>query len=224
MLLVGCASTPEVKQASAQVGVALAELDKAQAEVRDVYVRELEETRQIAGRAIVADAVVDKVGEMSEEEINGDLIALSTAIAAERQAFRALVDEILALGPGEAEESRDVVDAFFQGRISELRRLAAGDVVDPATAAELRQAADKLEQNQQEEYYDDMVNLVELAKTQQDVRTAISDLADYVALLRIIHAQVNEWITTDVTVKGDQVADLIVKAEKTFGGAGGGSQ
>ncbi len=230
LLLCGCVASTEVKQASSQVGVALAELQKAQANLRNVYIRELEEVRELAGRSIVAAAVVNKVGTLKEEEIDGDLIEISRAIGSERAAYRELVSELLAARPkpGEPDEQA-VIDILVPKRVKGLRDSA--DALESAgmadSAEELRAKADALERDpsslDRDGHFDDMVNIMILAATQDDVRAGLEDLEQYIGLLRMMHTEIDEWIATDVTVKGDDIATLIQNAEKTFGSATGGT-
>ncbi len=227
LLLASCVASTEVKQASSQIGVSLTALREAQADLRDAYLRELEETRQMVGRAIVADAVVRKVHQMSKEELDGDLIAISSAINSEREAYRSLVDKILEAEPRANESDSAVVNRVLKGRADDLRKSAADLEGFGATesAQELRDLAVQLESGKDGvDQYDDMLVLVTLALTKEAVRTGIADLDQYVRYLQLVHAQVHEWITTDVTVKGDDVAALLERADALAKRPNGGGQ
>ena len=221
LFLSGCVASTEVKQASAQVGVALDQLQNAQVSFRKVYVGELEEVRELAGRAIVADAVVQKVGTLKQQEIDGDLIEISKAISHERETYRRIVAEVLAVKPKPNETDEDaVIQILAPKRVAALR--ASADALEELglteSAGELKRKADELDARpsslEKDQQFTDLVVLVTLAGTQQDVKTGLKDLEDYIQFLRLIHSGVNEWIVTDVTVKGTDVANLISKVEK----------
>lgn len=221
LFLSGCVASTEVKQASAQVGVALDQLQNAQVSFRKVYVGELEEVRELAGRAIVADAVVQKVGTLKQQEIDGDLIEISKAISHERETYRRIVAEVLAVKPKPNETDEDaVIQILAPKRVAALR--ASADALEELglteSAGELKRKADELDARpsslEKDQQFTDLVVLVTLAGTQQDVKTGLKDLEDYIQFLRLIHSGVNEWIVTDVTVKGTDVANLISQVEK----------
>jgi len=221
LFLSGCVASTEVKQASAQVGVALDQLQNAQVSFRKVYVGELEEVRELAGRAIVADAVVQKVGTLKQQEIDGDLIEISKAISHERETYRRIVAEVLAVKPKPNETDEDaVIQILAPKRVAALREAAVALEESGLTesADELKRKADELDTRpsslERDQQFTDLVVLVTLAGTQQDVKTALKDLEAYIQFLRLIHSGVNEWIVTDVTVKGADVANLISKVEK----------
>ena len=62
--------------------------------------------------------------------------------------------------------------------------------------------------------------------TKNEVRKGLKDLDDYLQFLQLIHTQVHEWVSTDVTVKGNEVAALIEKHQALLGlgSAQGGQQ
>lgn len=221
LLMTGCAAstTLEVKQASSEVNVALSTLRAAQQDFGAEYLAELEETRQLIGRAIVADAVVRTVNKLAEQERSGNLIAISRQIKAERDAYRRLVDLIMN-EPIQAGDSTAiiVVDRVLKRQASALRVAAtilesegkAADAVKlQATAAQLGE----LEIGQK----DDMLALVELGMTKNVVRQGLRDLDNYLAFLNIIQAQLHEWVSTDVKVRGNEVARLIATHQHLLG-------
>lgn len=219
-LLSGCVTSTEVKQASAQVGVALNQLQQAQVSFRKVYMRELQEVRELAGRAIVADAVVQKVATLKQQEIDGDLIEISKAITHERETYRKIVNEVLAVKPKSDHSDEDAVSRILAPKRAVALRdsavaLDAAGLTD--TANELREKANELDAQpsslERDHQFLDLVNLVILAGAQQDVQTGLQDLEQYIGFLRLIHTGVNEWIATDVTVKGEDIAKLFLAAE-----------
>lgn len=97
LLLAGCVASSDVKIASSEVGAALSALDGAEGDFRGTFLRELEETRQLVGRSVVANAVVHKVRSLAEAEKAGNLLQISEEIKNERDAARQRVDRILGL-------------------------------------------------------------------------------------------------------------------------------
>ena len=51
-----------------------------------------------------------------------------------------------------------------------------------------------------------------------------ADLDAYLRFLQVIHAQVHEWISTDVTVSGADMAALIERADASARGSEGGGE
>lgn len=224
----GFVSATEVKEASSQLGVALEQLQKAQLSFETVYVNELQEVRELAARAIVNDAVVKKVGQLKQLEVDGDLIEISEEISSERAAYRQLVDAVLSAQPPDADKSdEDVVVEVLLARVKALR--GAADGLEEAgmkdSADELRAEAEALEENPKVfEQFDDMVNIVVLASTQNDVSEALKDLQQVTSFLQMIHSTVNEWIVTDSSLKGKDLAQVILNAEKAFDNTDGEQQ
>ncbi len=225
VLLMGCVAPIEVKQASGEVGVALDALQEAQKDFHGLYIRELEATRQLVARAIVSDAVVRKVGTLSQEEVDGDLIDISKTIQGEREAFQGLVNQLLSepvrtnmtteQTAGVDEDSAEsLVNTLLEKRAEANRK--AADALETAgqrdEARELRIRADQLGQGEAGvDQYDDLVVLSRLELTKADVRQGSAELEAYLQFLQRIHDQVNEWIATDVTVEGEEIAALMDK-------------
>lgn len=220
LLFAGCASSPEVKQASGDVGLALAALDDAREDFRDVFLRELDATQELVARAIVADAVVRVVEGLAAEEIDGNLIVISAAIRDERQAYQNLTAAVMRTRPRTSETPGEVVARVLAGKAVDLR--ASADLLEAAgsgeAAAVLRIRADELEDGEAGiPQFGDMETLVILTVAKADVRQGARELGAYVDLMQLVHAQVHEWIVTDVTVRGDRVAALIDEHAATLG-------
>lgn len=211
-LALGCVSSPEVKEASASIGVSMQALQAAQLEFRDAFVSEIDETRALVGRAIVNSAVVEVVETLSQQEAEGDLMAISEAISAQREAYRGLVEAVMAAPPRCDTCDGGVVDSVFLTRANALR--GSADALDAAgmaaSAAELRARADELAAGGDEVgQYLDFTTLVSLARTRRDVVAGMADFESYVDLLQLMHAQVDQWIATDAKVDGTAVAGLM---------------
>lgn len=225
LFLAGCASSQETKQASGDVALALAALDQAEQDFRDIYLRELDDTQDLVERAIVADAVKRLVDGLAAEEIDGNLIVISTAIRAERDTYRDLTAAISRTRPRSGEAPADVVTRVLMDKAGDLRGAADQLVAvgQAESAAALRLRADELAAGAAGvPQFGDMEVLVILTIAKSDVREGSRALGAYVDLMRMVHAQVDEWIATDMTVKGDQVAALIDRHAATLGLADGG--
>ena len=219
LLVAGCASSPEVKQASGDVTLALAALSEAQEDFRDIYLRELDETQDLVARAIVADAVTRVVESLSAEEIEGNLIVISEAMRIERQAFQDLTEAVMRTRPKADEDPADAVDRVLDRKAADLR--AAARALDDAGLTEsadaLRERAERLKAGAELPQHFDLVVLATLQIAKGDVRRGSDELGAYLDVMQLVHAQVNEWIATDVTVRGDQVAALIDEHAATLG-------
>ena len=219
LLLAGCASSPEVKQASGDVGLALAALGEAQEDYRDIFLRELDDTQELVARAIIADAVLRKVKSLSAEEAQGNLIFISREMQIERDAYRDLTEAIMRTRPKADEDPEAAVQRVLDRKAADLRAAAAAleAVGDTASAAIVRERAERWRLGSELDQYSDLVTLVILQIARGDVRRGSDELGAYVDLMQLVHAQVHEWITTDVTVRGDQVAALIDRHATTLG-------
>lgn len=233
VLLAGCLAPTEVKQASSEVGVGLRSLKSAQRDFRDQFIDELEATRRLVGRAIVARAVVDTVNELSEQEAQGNLPKISKTIGVERDAWSTRVALVMAERPS-SEKPEKTVERLVGGNEADALResavaLEAAGLVE--TAAELRARATELDAafagGMPEWALEDLAVLVTLEKTKADVRRGLADLNDYLKFLQLVHGEIDEWIATDVTVSGAEVARLIERHAGVLGlsasADGGGS-
>ena len=230
LTLVGCVASTEVKTASSDVGVALKELSTAQAEFRDALIAEIEEIRQLIASSVVNGAVNREVAALTEAgffepgtDAGGDhpadrqgdppdsidLISLSDSIKNARDAAEKRVEQILELKPpaGEDPDYEAAVAASLEENVEALQRTAErfGDPELHAAVARARAAVAS------DEEIEALAQLLSLQATKGVVTAGMSDLADYIKFLRKIHAPVNQWVSTDVTVKGDELAALIDK-------------
>lgn len=215
LLLAGCAATTEVKQASSEVGAALEELQASRKLFQTSYLLELDEIKGLVISSILADAVNREIELMVDEEFDGDLIQLSDSIKNERDAAQSRVKLVLNRFPPEDLDSdhEDFVLAALRSAVPGLRRTAKiYEERNPELAKSLRRRADLLENDPSagvhEEELEALMTLVELEATKISIKKGLKDLGDYVTLLEMIHNQVNEWVVTDVKVKGEDLAIL----------------
>jgi hypothetical protein len=213
--LTGCAATSEVKQASSEVGAALGELQASGKAFQTSYLLELGEIQRLVISSILADAVNREIELMVDEEFDGDLIQLSDSIKNERYAAQSRVKLVLNKLPPEDRDSdhEDFVLAALRSAAPPLRsRAKIYEERNPKLARILRDEADLLENDPSagvhEEELEALMTLVELEGTRISIKEGLKDLGDYVTLLEMIHNQVNEWVVTDVKVKGEDLAIL----------------
>lgn len=225
----GCATSPELKDASTRFGTSLEALQSAQEDFQGLFLRELHVTRELVGQAIVAAAVKRRVEALSQAELDGDLFAISDALSNERQTYRNLADRLIAAVPTEAEARADDGAEAMAERVlitepaAGLRGAASNfDTIDPERAADLRQQADVLEarENPLEDFFDDFVTLARLRLTMDDVTAGVADLEATITFMQDIHEQIQTWIHTDVTVDGGALASLVDEHAEVLGAGG----
>jgi hypothetical protein len=222
MTMAGCAASPEVKTASSEIGMALGELRSAQRDFQSAYIRELNEIQQLIASSILSDAVNRKVAELVEKDLDGDLFQLSGSIRNARDAAHKRVNMIVdpcktcpALPTGPHPDYVKYVDDTLvesvAGSLMRQAKLAEGE--NPGMAKVLREKADKaatdLRALVSPEERSALAELVRLESIKKSLPTQLRDLDEYVRFLQLVHEQVNEWVLTDVTVKGDELARLI---------------
>ena len=230
LTLAGCVASPEVKVASSEVGVALKELRAAEREFRNAYIEELDVIQQLILSSILSAAVNREVASLVNSGFDGDLILLSNSIKNERDAARRRVDLIINEPPPEGSDpdyEEFVSNTLVESIVDSLRRTASlFEDEEPARAQELRDRADQVENDITtivgSAEIEALADLVRLESTKGAVRAGLKDLDDYIRFLQLIHHQVDEWVKTDVTVKGDELARLIDKHAALIG-LGGGS-
>ncbi len=219
--LTGCAAAPtDVKQASTDIDLGLAELTKAQRTFRDRYIQEIRATQDLVVRAFVASAMVRTVESLSDLEASGDLLVLSQTLTSERDAHTKLAALVRAKRPKATAEAGDVVTSVLTDQAKNLEALAATlDPVDPATAETLRLRAAGL-RGDDLPGFDHLVALVQLSQVERAVRDGMADLENTLQFLQLTHATLDDWIQTDVKVSGTEVAKLVQEHESLLTGSG----
>ena len=118
----GCAASPEVKQASAEVGTALRELNRAQRSFGNAYQAEIDEIRKLISQSILNDAVNRKVDHMVDASFDGDLVRLSAAMRNERDAASRRV-QLVASAKAPTDSSSDPIYPLKHWRYSPQKSL-----------------------------------------------------------------------------------------------------
>ncbi len=212
-LMSGCAATNyEVKEASAEVQTALETLRDAQREFRNMYLAELAHTLGLIEKTIISKRITAKVNELSSAQTEGNFIELAEMLKNEREAAKKWVGKLRNENL-QAEDTAAAVLARIQDRdVKSLRQLAElNRAQNNAVMADL--FAGEAERIQAEDWSedDDALALINLRLTMIDVRSGLKDLDNYVKFLQVIHGDVHEWVSTDVVVQGNEVANVIEK-------------
>lgn len=211
--LAGCVASADVKLASAQMTAALQALESGERKLAEAFAKQVDEVQADTKRAIVARTVKAAVAETAAAETSGDLVALSEKIETTQAATRALVDHVGDLLVKDGADVNGVIDAFLKDQASALRRVADRlQAREPKAAEALRERAKQIEQTGAAApavRRADLEVILRLTATKTAFAAGLQTLERHIAALRAIHAVVNEWIMTDVTVSGKDVADLV---------------
>ncbi len=212
-LLGGCAATNyEVKEASAEVETALKALRSAQREFRNMYLAELQHTVELIENTIVSKRITEKVNELSSAETNDNFIELAEVLKNERETAKAWVEKLKTAELQADDSASTVLTRLQENDVENLRQLAElqrGQ--NNAMMADMFSAeADRIEaENWLAD--DDATALINLRLTMKEVHRGLKDLDNYVKFLQVIHGDVHEWVSTDVIVRGNEVANVIEK-------------
>lgn len=238
--LSACVADPETKIASTQTAVALASLDESEESFRRLYFQEVDKTRELVKRSLVARAVVYKVTEVANDlEAKGDLLTLSIKIEEEEAAVRGLIDEVedlqttesqtvaahspsVAILEGEGKDNKKEQNARKQ--LDELVNKKRQDILgaaqlfpsDHPTRKELEAkaaAANVISQR----ILDQLFVLMQLKAMRMDAEKGLHDLRDYITSLQKVHSTIDQWIQMDVKASGEDIAKLVDEHAKTLG-------
>lgn len=228
--LAACVSSPETKLASTQYKAAIEAYARNIQAFEDAWVAEFDRAIKDLSDALVATAVTKKIQELSapsggfssddwEKEFSSNgLIALSRAIDNER----ARVDKYLVFlykfdvtANDDINTLRqDAIDAFNAKAIKALEKLPDGAEKEALQAdLALGPFGDDVKANALVE------KILIWRKAQASVPQDLENLSIVVSALRQAHDSVNEWIQTDVTVPGDDLAGLVNAWSTSVGGA-----
>jgi hypothetical protein len=227
MAVFGCVADPETKVASSQTAVALSSLGEAEESFKRLYLQELDKTRDLVKRSLVARAVVDKVKELANDlEEKGDLITLSMELEGTDAAVRGLIDEVEdeAMAQDESKEKKDKDVREQLGEFVKKKRKAILETAQllPAenpTRKELEAKAGAAELISKK-ILDQLFVLMQLKLMRAEAAKGLQDLRDHIANLQAVHTTIDQWIQTDVKASGEDVAKLVDKHAKTLGFVG----
>lgn len=218
----GCVSTAESKVASASTGAALKSLEQAETTFANLYAAEIDKTIALVGDAVIAKAVKVKISNEADKVAQGNLIALSEEIEATQDAVSRLVHSLIASPPTIKGEANSPIADYLRSKARSLRKTAielqnAGFVQE---AAELEARADALEAGQpfvSQALDGDLEVIVRLADAKSKTAQNLKALKTHTKAITAMHEVINEWIMTDATVSGKDLAALLEKNAALFG-------
>lgn len=241
-LLSGCAADPETKLASTRAAVALASLGEAEHSFTRLYLHEIDNTRELVKRAVVARAVVDKVNELAGElEDKGDLLRLSLEIEGTEEAVRGLIEEVemedfkvagqqpsatkdrsaatTTGSDGTQDQTQDVqtqLKQFLNQKRQNMVKTAEMFPKDHPTRKELEAKAGAAELIGKSTL-DQLYVLMQLRAMRAEAQAGLRDLRGHIAGLQAVHAKIDQWIQMDVKPSGAEIASLMEKHMKPPG-------
>ncbi|MGQ4807208.1 hypothetical protein NKDENANG_00552 [Candidatus Entotheonellaceae bacterium PAL068K] len=206
--LVGCMSPQSVKMASTKMTATLLEVHQAQKTMRDLYLMEIDETRRVVEEAMLAQRTTKVVRSLTDEEANGDFIEISKEISEARKKLR---DTIAMFVQSDAQ----TIDDFLKSEAAKFRASAVEiESTKPQLAARLRNQAQHLESGGRPQDWDPDVEtglqvLVELKAMKSEAAAGLANLERHLTVIQKIHAVIDDWIQTEVTVDGAKIATVI---------------
>lgn len=235
----GCASSPDVKMASTRMTQALGELQGSISAFQRLYLSEIEKTRDEIGAAIVARSVRGRIAELSqsfdepewrEKFQRHGLIALSEEIEATQDSALRMVRLVASERPEGEETGAAALERIALGQAQNLRTSAEALRQSglETEAVELERRAAEIEADAGTLFRDPINQayfeaLLELGASQAEIPQNLAQLKALVRVLQQTHAVVHDWVMTDVSVSGEEVAGLLEKHAATLGLGGGGS-
>ena len=230
----GCAAPSEVKVASAEVKGALEDLQESVKLFQSAYVAEVRKAQDEIGRAIVARDVGNKVNEISsgqmEEQYNfreRGLIDLSIEIEEAQDAARRFVALLSGASVGPDERGEEVVQRIRTSQVANARTsaLALRETGMTAAAESMEKKAEELEQAGRDELLNSYaIAYLELGAIPGEVTSNLEDLRTIVKILQQSHAAIHNWIMTDVTVSGEELAGVVMDHADQLGLAPDGEE
>lgn len=214
--LVGCVSPQSVKMASTEMTATLLELRQAQKTMRDLYLVEIDQTRRVVEEAMVAQRTTKVVRSLTDEEANGDFIEISKAISEARKKLRDTIDIVV-------QSNAPTIDDFLKSEAAKFRtRADTIESTNPQLATKLRDQAQNLESGGHPKDWDPDVKaglqvLVELKAMKSEAAAGLANLERHITVMQKIHAVIDDWIQTDVTVDGAKIATVIKNNAKVLG-------
>jgi hypothetical protein len=192
-----CVASQDVKTASKAVTKTLTATRGAEKDFTQALLAEVDSTQSQVERALTARIVYTEIQKIAADlETRGDLISLSKKISdAELRGARFL--EVVS----EAKPPDNVATADMTAWVRSIAKLPP-DAPDPLASLGIKP--------------DELRTLLQLRGLRQKAQTVTSQLDTHLAAITALHAQVDAWIQTDVTVKGEDVAKAIEAVAARF--------
>jgi hypothetical protein len=231
-----CVADPDVKLASQRVTLSLDVVHSAETRFEKQILDEIDRTREQVSRAIVAALVYDTIEDQANNlESKGDFIALSAEITSQEQNARALVEKLLTLttpapvapvapaagAPAPAAPRTPAsYGVWFDKRIEASKQAIARTEQAPEAVRREQEHLGRLEAGKQmlASAIEDLIRLNDMRA--MAAAGTLRQLETHLAVIRATHAELDRWIQTDVTVKGEDIAKLTEDAVAKLGGPG----
>jgi hypothetical protein len=218
-LLYGCTTQHTVKQASTEMTGTLVDLKQAQRDLQRLYLAEIDKTILLVQQSIISNRVQQTIKGLQQEEEEGDLLGISEKIYERRRSSQVMLDEFsnwVQDNLGDDDDASDKVIEFVSEVSKRYRRQADRlESTSPELASELREKADTIE-TLDPDTETGLATLVELYRAEEVASKRLGDLKTYLSVLAAIHETIDEWIQTEVTVSGEDVANLVQKHSSTL--------
>lgn len=206
------AGTPEAKMASTQVTATLAELKTSAGTLKALYLAEIELARVEVGRALVAQAVHQKIDEMTEEDFEKGAIAISREIEEAQKWGRNMVRtargvkvEKTAGNDAALESLVKTIAEAMRAEAAEFKKADLKEVAD-----ELTKAAGDLERERFGPKIDEYLKTIfELNTMKDSISDNLKELEELISVFQVTHSVVHEWVMTDVKLSGDTLANIV---------------
>jgi hypothetical protein len=198
--LYACVADPETKIASTQTSASLASLSEAEESFKRLYIQEIDKSRDLVKRSLLARAVVNKVKEAANDlEEKGDLLTLSMVIEAEEKAVRDLT---------EMAEHFQTPDELVKKKRQDFLDLALRLPQDDPNRKKLEAQAAAPELISKS-LLDQLFVLMQLKAMRTEAERGLNELRDHITNLQEVHSAIDQWIQMDVKPSGEDVAKLV---------------
>ena len=227
-----CVSSPETKIASTQYKVALDAYSQNVRAFERAWMSEIDALVSDLGMALTSRAVAERIRILSakydgfsnadwEQEVarNG-LITLSEAVANERARVESVLGRLESIGLGESEDPQQVVADVLQTYRDQT--VAALNIQPGLGDAERERLLAEAELGPfgRDTVSNEMVKVMITSRLARDaIPGDLDNLEAVLSALRTAHASVDQWIQTDVTVPGEDVAALASAWSDALGGS-----
>lgn len=232
ILAAGCVSSPETKQASTQYKVALNTYSQDVRAFGDAWTGEIDMLLIDLGDALVARAVTEKVRVLSDrhdgfssaswerEVAGGGLIAMSEAIDNERDRVRNVIKALNGIALPTSEDPAEIVDHVLDS-FEQVSIIAIESNAELAPEERQRLIAEaNLGPFGEDAVANSIVRLMIIWRAAKEaIPGDLRNLQTVLSALKTAHASVDRWIQTDVTVPGEDIAELVQRWSVATGGA-----
>jgi len=192
-----CVANQDVKTASKEVTKSLTATRGVEQDFTQALVAEVDRTEQQVERALSARIVYTQIQAIAGDlESKGDLIGLSKKISeAELRAEKFF--EVV----NQAAPPADLAKADMTAWVRAIAKQPP-DAPDPLAGLGIKP--------------DELRTLLTLRQLRESAKTVTGELDTHLAAIMALHQQVDAWIQTDVTVKGEDVAATLETVAKRF--------